>query len=87
MRIACEYCGVEKYKQPATLKKNRHNFCNRECYHRYQKEFWEYPTKEKKQSFFQRLKESLGGERSEKNQRIQTKRVQRQTKNPNREDS
>jgi len=80
MRIACEYCGVEKYKQPATLKKNKHNFCSRECFHRYQKEFWEYPSKEKKHSFFDRLRKRFGGASSEntKNQKVPSKNTQRQ---------
>jgi hypothetical protein len=50
---------------------------------------WVYPKKEKKQSFFHRLKESLGGASNEntKNQKVQAKGIQRQTKNPNRENS
>lgn len=31
----CDYCGVESYKSPYILKRNKNNFCSKECSYKY----------------------------------------------------
>jgi len=85
MRIKCDFCGKERYKQPAHLKKNKHNFCSRECYHRYQRETWVYPVTEEKNSFFHRLIKRIGGASNEnkENQKVPTTGIQGFAQNQN----
>jgi hypothetical protein len=65
MKTICDFCGKKVRKQPAIMKNYKHVFCNRECFHRYQKEMWVYPTKKKKLSFFHRLKTKIQGLKGE----------------------
>jgi hypothetical protein len=61
VELNCDFCLKKIHKQPAYLKRYQHHFCGRECFTKWQRKIWVYPKKEKKQSFFHRLKESLGG--------------------------
>ena len=36
--MICSFCGKTIRKSPAEVKKNKHSFCNRECFFKYQKE-------------------------------------------------
>jgi hypothetical protein len=84
MKAVCSYCKKHISKSPATLNVYKNAFCDRTCYHAYQREVWKYPRPQKENnSFFHRLKQRFGGASNEntKNQKVQTKGIQRPINN------
>jgi hypothetical protein len=43
MKMICSFCGKTVSKSPVIVKRYAHSFCNRMCYHHYQKQIWTYP--------------------------------------------
>ena len=35
VKINCEYCGKETFKQPYQIQSSKHHFCSRECFSKY----------------------------------------------------
>lgn len=68
MQVTCDYCNDTFSKGEGAVKKSKHNFCNRSCYHSYRREHFpkphksDYSIQKKLNEFAEKRRRLIGGE-------------------------
>lgn len=60
IKVKCDYCGEKIYKKQGIIKRNKHNFCNKECYYKWK-------IGEKNHNYIRRKKDYIMTEEHRKN--------------------